>query len=234
MIDTHCHIDLHDHPLDVISKFTSSRMECVSVTMLPSHYRLSLPHLEAHDNIHASLGLHPLRALEGMRELAEFIKLSKTTEYIGEIGLDFSRDGVSTRSLQKEILAQVLPTLKGFKFVSVHSRESARELLGMLTEARVAPVCFHYFTGGPSLAQKVIQAGHYLSFNLRMLRGRHKSLLDVVPADRVLIESDSPFLSGSRVLAVSDAYSIIGKHWQVTLTDAEKLISANFSRCRTA
>ena len=234
MIDTHCHIDLHDHPIDEISKFTSRRMECVSVTMLPSHYEVSLPHLDSHDNIPASWGLHPMRAREGKRELSQFIKLSKTTEYIGEIGLDFSHDGISTKELQKELLAQILPALKGGKFVSVHSRESVTELLGMLSEARVGPVCFHYFTGGPSLAKEVVQAGHYLSFNLRMLRGRHKSLLSVVPADRVLIESDSPFLTGSPVLAVSDAYSIIAKHWEVTLPDAEKLIFGNFSRCRTA
>jgi TatD DNase family protein len=234
MIDTHCHIDLHDHPLDVISKFTSTRMECVSVTMLPSHYRLSLPHLEAHDNIHASLGLHPLRAREGKRELAEFLKLSQATEYIGEIGLDFSRDGKSTRALQEEVLAEILPTLKGGKFVSVHSRESASELLQMLSESRVAPVCFHYFTGAPSLANEVLEAGHYVSFNLRMLTGRHKSLLGVVPTDRVLIESDGPFLTKSPYLAVADAYSIVAKHWEITLSEAERLISRNFSRCRTA
>ncbi len=234
MIDTHCHVDLHDRPLDVISKFTSTRMGCVSVTMLPSHYELSLPHLDSHDDIHASLGLHPLRAREGKREIAQFIKLSKATEYIGEIGLDFSREGLPTRELQKELLAQVLPTIKGGKFVSVHSRDSARELLGMLSDARVTPVCFHYFTGGLPFAKEVVQAGHYLSFNLRMLRGRHKSLLGAVPADRVLIESDGPFLTKSPVSAVSEAYSIIAKHWEVTLPDAEELISENFLRCRTA
>ncbi|WP_052573342.1 TatD family hydrolase [Haloferula sp. BvORR071] len=234
MIDTHCHIDLHDRPLDAISKFTSRQMECVSVTMLPSHYKLSLPHLEAYDNIHASLGLHPLRAREGKRELAQFIQLAKAAEYIGEIGLDFSRDGKSTRALQEEMFAEVLPSLKGGKFVSVHSRESAKKLLEMLSEARVAPVCFHYFTGAPSLAQEVIQAGHYMSFNLRMLTGRHKSLLSQVPAERVLIESDAPFLTESPHLAVANAYSTVAKHWGITLPEAEGLISRNFLRCRTA
>lgn len=233
MIDTHCHIDLHDNPLEIISALKASEIECVATTMLPSHYRLGLPHLKQHKGIHPSLGLHPMRAREGKRELADFIILAETADYIGEIGLDFSREGNPTKNLQVENLAMILPSLKGGKFVSVHSRESVSALLTMLSDAGVAPVCFHYFTGGPMLAQEVIQAGHYFSFNHRMLNGRHKTLLNIVPQEKVLVESDSPFLSPPLVLAVYDSYLAIARQWGRSLQQTQEQISANFESCRT-
>ncbi len=234
MIDTHCHIDLHDDPVQLAQEMEASQTECVAVTMLPSHYRLGLPHLENFSRVHASLGMHPLRAMEGAKEVESFISLSKGCDFIGEVGLDFSREGKASKEIQIEILLRIMDSIRSGKFVSVHSRCAAREILDIFDDHNTGPVCFHYFTGGQKVALAAVNAGHYFSFNRRMLIGRHKALLDIIPKDRVLVESDSPFLSKSPITATKEAYSMIAEYWEIPLLDAEKVISRNFENCRTA
>ncbi len=72
MIDTHCHVDLYEDPVGLARKIEGAQSQCVAVTMLPSHFRLGLPHLAALSSVHAALGLHPLRAKEGECELDDF------------------------------------------------------------------------------------------------------------------------------------------------------------------
>ena len=234
MIDTHCHVDLYDDPIGVAQNIERAQTQCIAVTMLPSHYRFGLPHLAELARVHAALGLHPLRVTEGERELEDFISLSKASKFIGEIGLDFSAEGRSTRSRQVEILDRILPSVKGRKFVTVHSREAAPTLLQMLTEKKIGSVCFHYFTAGPTAAIHAVAAGHFFSFNRRMLKGRHSNLLDVVPRNRVLVESDGPFLTKAPITAIQDAYSLIAEHWKVPLSETVEIIAQNFMACRTA
>jgi TatD DNase family protein len=202
--------------------------------MLPNHYRLGLPHLARFHNVHAALGLHPLRAKEGQNEVDSFVSLSRRCNFIGEIGLDFSSEGKATKEIQLEIFSRIVDVVKGGKFVSVHSRDAALDLLQILDRKKVGPVCFHYFTAGPEVAAAVVEAGHYFSFNRRMLNGKHKVLLDIVPKNRVLVESDSPFLTTSPITATRDAYTTIAGYWQVSLSDATKAIAQNFAKCRTA
>jgi TatD DNase family protein len=202
--------------------------------MLPSHYRLGLPHLAPFDKVHAALGLHPLRVTEGERELGDFISQSKTCEFIGEIGLDFSPEGRSTKSKQIEVLDQILQWVKGRKFVTVHSRDAAPTLLQMLAEKGVGSVCFHYFTGGRAVVTDAIDAGHFFSVNRRMLKGRHSAFLDFVPRDRVLVESDGPFLTNAPITAMNDTYALIAERWRMSLSETVEIIVQNFDACRTA
>lgn len=234
MIDTHCHVDLHDDPIGLARQINASQTKSVAVTMLPSHYHLGLPHLKNFEAVHAALGMHPLRAKEGRDEIDEFISFSKNCDFIGEIGLDFSREGKATKEIQIDVLIRIIDAIKGKKFVSVHSRGAARELLDILDTHKTGAVCFHYFTGGPVLAATAVKGGHFFSFNQRMLDGKHKALLDTIPRERVLVESDGPFLSKSPIAATETAYSKIAETWNLSLADTVRTISKNFSNCRTA
>ncbi len=233
MIDTHCHIDLHNNPVWIAKKIQASESGCVAVTMLPSHFRLGMSHLAPFKNIHSALGLHPLRVEEGRAEVEDFVALSRRCEFIGEIGLDFSREGAQTKGLQLDVFLRIIDCVRGGKFVSVHSRGAGAELLQIMNEKKVGPVCFHYFTSGLVVAAMAVESGHYFSFNRRMLNGKHKGLLDVIPRDRVLVESDGPFLTTSPVAATKDAYKQIAEYWDVSLSEAEATIGRNFANCRT-
>lgn len=233
MIDAHCHVDLNEDPVGLARRLQGAQTECVAVTMLPSHYRMGVPHLERFHSVHAALGLHPLRAQEGENEINAFVSLAKSCTFIGEIGLDFSSEGVATKQIQLDVIHRIIDAVKGGKFVSVHSRDAAEDLLAILIRYKVGPVCFHYFTAGPTIAAAVVEAGHYFSFNRRMLNGRHKGLLSIVPRDRVLVESDSPFLTTSPVAAIKDAYATIAAFWEMSLSAGVRTIAENFARCRT-
>ena len=233
MIDTHCHIDLHDDPIGIAKKIQVTGTQCVAVTMLPSHFRLGVRHLDRFRNIHSALGLHPLRVTEGKEQIDDFVFLSRNCEFIGEIGLDYSREGVATKRLQLEVLSRIITCAKRGKFVSVHSRGAATDLLQILEDKKVGPVCFHYFTAGPDVAATVSKAGHYFSFNRRMLKSKHRELLGIIPRNRVLVESDGPFLTTSPVAATKDAYLKIAEDWGMPAPEAEAIIAKNFANCRT-
>ena len=233
MIDTHCHIDLHDNPVGMAKKIQASESGCVAVTMLPSHFRLGMRHLAPFRNIHPALGLHPLRVEEGRAELEDFVALSRSCDFIGEIGLDFSRQGAPTKELQLGVFLRIIDCVRSGKFVSVHSRGAGPKLLEIITEKEVGPVCFHYFTAGLVVAVMAVESGHYFSFNRRMLNSKHKDLLGVIPKDRVLVESDGPFLTTSPITATKDAYIKIAEYWDVSLSEAEATIARNFANCRT-
>lgn len=202
--------------------------------MLPCHYSLGVPHLKHFSRIHASLGMHPLRVTEGKREVDAFNSLSKGCEFIGEIGLDFSKEGKATRDLQIEVLLGITSSIRGGKFVSVHSRCAAQKVLEIFDDFETGPVCFHYFTDGQSVASEAVNGGHYFSFNRRMLNGKHRALLDIIPRNRVLVESDAPFLSKAPISAAKATYSMIAEHWDIPFPEAVRTISRNFINCRTA
>ena len=233
MIDTHCHIDLYDDPLELARRVEHLRITCVAVTMLPSHYKMGKRHLATLGHVHEAIGLHPLRASEAQSEIDEFLRLAKSCEFIGEVGLDFSRQGRIAKNLQIEMFSMIAQSFSGGKFVSVHSRDAFWETMNILEEKKIRPVCFHYFTGGVAAAKKIAESGHFFSFNQRMLKGRHRNLVKELPHERILVESDGPFLTSSPINAVRVVYEQIADIWEMDISRVEALISSNFSNCRT-
>jgi TatD DNase family protein len=232
-IDTHCHIDMFDDPISMAQAYERSQTVCVMPTMLPSHYQMALPHIESLRNIRPALGLHPLRAKEGYKEIVRFIDISKSVEFIGEIGLDLSNEGKRNKNFQVDVLRRILPVLGSGKFVTVHSRNAHGELSMLIDEYRVRPVCFHYFTGGQQAAVELSRMGHYFSINHRMLTSKHRSILDSVPKEKILVESDAPFLTKRPLAMVKNVYKELCKIWQISQNEIQELIALNFEKCRT-
>jgi len=97
----------------------------------------------------------------------------------------------------------------------------------------VAPVCFHYFIGGPDAAVKLVDRGHYFSINSRMLKSKHHKILDVIPKNKILVESDGPFLTKRPLLELKKVYSELGKIWNTEFKHTVDIIEKNFFKCRT-
>src|SRR5688572_29471195 len=94
-IDTHCHLDAFPSITQVLEEAPST--EVIAVTELPSRYQLLRTQLRREQGVHVALGLHPLTAARaGSFELGMLIRLLPTTDYVGEIGLDFSSHGKQT------------------------------------------------------------------------------------------------------------------------------------------
>ena len=232
-VDTHCHIDLFDDPIKTVQSYENTNTSCVMATMTPSHYQMALPHLNPYKKIMPALGMHPLRVHEGKKEIKMFIDFARSSDYIGEIGLDFSAEGKKTKEGQINVLRTILPALRDGKFITIHSRNAHEEVASLLDEYHIGPVCFHYFIGGPQAAAELAAKGHYFSINSSMLRNKHRYLADVVHHDHILVESDGPFLTKRPLTMVEHVYEELSNIWRTDKCVTEEIISLNFARCRT-
>lgn len=195
IIDTHCHFDMMPKPEGYISAKEKAGDIVIGMTNLPSHFKMGQSHLIGYKHIRLALGLHPLLAAENRKELTLFKRLVDQTSYIGEIGLDFSREGIATKNEQISVLREVLATIKGKKkIVSVHSRNAEKELLDMLCEFEINNVIFHWYSGPVDLIPSILERGFYFSINESMCRSKNgQSIIGKIPRDKILTETDAPY-----------------------------------------
>ena len=185
-----------------------SRALCISTTLeeFPDVHQLALDH----DNFWATAGVHPDN--EGVQEpsLEDLLRLGSLPRVvgIGETGLDYYRlNGRSVADMhwQRErfrIHIRAARQLK--KPLVIHTRQAADDILAILREegengsAGSAGGVFHCFTESLEVAQQALDLGFYISFSGILTFKSAQNLRDVaamVPLDRLLIETDSPYLA---------------------------------------
>jgi len=118
---------------------------------------------------------------------------------VGEIGLDYHYD-YSPRDVQHAVFAEQLDTARSLTLpVVIHTREADEDTFAMLaSEGRGVAGVFHCFTGGVERARRALDLGFYLSLAGIVTFPKATDLRDVAaycPDDRVLVETDSPFLA---------------------------------------
>jgi TatD DNase family protein len=118
---------------------------------------------------------------------------------IGECGLDYHYDN-SPRDIQRRVFESQLQLAgETGKPVVVHTREAVDDTESLVREAGTAGVrgVLHCFTGPPSLADVAIQSGWYVSFSgvVTFKKWSDDAVIQSIPADRILLESDAPYLA---------------------------------------
>ena len=204
IIDTHCHFDMMPRPEIYIRQREQAGDIVIGMTNLPKHFQMGQPHLKGYRHIRLALGLHPLRAVEGKIQLELFRRLVDQTSYIGEIGLDFSREGIATKDEQIAVLREVLTAIQGKnKIVSVHSRRAEKELLSLLCEYEIENVIFHWYSGPVDIVPSILEKGFYFSVNEAMCLSKNgQSIVNSIPKDRILTETDAPYNERSDIKVV--------------------------------
>lgn len=236
MIDTHCHVDLYSHPTEVASRANREGVLTVIVTNLPSAFEKAYPHIQNFRNIRLALGLHPLTARDHASERELFAALVDRTSFIGEIGLDFSRDGYSTRDEQVSSFEFVLRAIQEKpKFITIHSRRAESTVIELLKAATCSPVVFHWYTGPLGTLHSALNDGHYLSINPAMIQSPHgQKVIAQLPRDRVLTETDGPFVQvRGRPAEPKDVLLVekyLAKHWGQDEATVRQQIRDNFMR----
>ena len=195
IIDTHCHFDMMPKPEEYISQKEQAGDIVIGMTNLPSHFQMGQPHLRGYKHIRLALGLHPLLAAESKSEVTLFKRLVDQTSYIGEIGLDFSKEGLATRDEQVAVLQELFFAIRGKKkIVSVHSRKAEKELLALLSEYEIENVVFHWYSGSVDLIPAILGRGYYFSVNEAMCLSKNgRAIIEKIPQERVLTETDAPY-----------------------------------------
>lgn len=201
IIDTHCHFDMMPHPEAYVSAKEKAGDIVIGMTNLPSHFTMGRPFLESFRNVRLALGFHPLLVFENKGELSLFRRLVGQTSYIGEIGLDFSREGADTKDEQIIVMREILEAIHGQKkIVSVHSRRAEQTLLDLLCKYDVKNVIFHWYTGPTGLVTDIIEQGYYFSINEAMCLSKNgQEIIQRIPKDRILTETDAPYNSRNNI-----------------------------------
>lgn len=206
MIDTHCHFDMMPKPEAYIRQRELVGDIVIGMTNLPSHFQMGQPHLKGYKHIRLALGMHPLLATERKIEVPLFKRLVDQTSYIGEIGLDFSKEGYATKDDQIEVLHELLSAIRGKKkIVSVHSRKAEKELLALLCEYEIENVVFHWYSGPVDLIPDILAQGYCFSVNEAMCLSKNgRAIIEKIPRERLLTETDAPYNERTNIRAVLD------------------------------
>ena len=154
-------------------------------------------------NVYATVGVHPheVKRIEPhwYEELRQLAQQPKVVAF-GEIGLDYHYDH-SPREVQRQKFREQVVLAKSLNLpIVIHTREAQEDTMAILKEEHADSVggVFHCFSGDPWLAKEALDLGFYLSFS-GIITFRNATLLrDVirtVPNDRILIETDAPYLT---------------------------------------
>lgn len=234
MIDTHCHIDLYENPISILNECQKDGQIVIAVTNLPSHFNLGYNHVLPYKRIRLALGLHPLYAEQHKKELPLFEKYFSKTSYIGEVGLDFSREGYATKEIQIQTFKYVLSKVSGHKkLLSIHSRRAEREVLSFLKEYSIENAIFHWYSGPISLIDRIVESGYYFSINPEMIISESgKKIIDKIPLNRILTESDGPFIQvEKREIKPKDVIRVVqylSEARKININDIQVEINSNF------
>ena len=236
LIDTHCHVDRYPDPMALAEDCERQRIATVAVTQLPSHFQMAMRHIGMMQFVRPALGFHPLAVKGNEGELPLFRSLLPDVQFVGEIGLDLSREGASSQLEQLRIFRAIAAELAGNrKFVTLHSRGAEEEVADILHENDVTECVFHWFSGATKALKKVIERGHYFSINTSMVTTQKgRSLLSLVPRDRILTETDGPYIKfGGRPAKPCDVgvvLSGIADVWGVSVEKVDAHVTHNYSQ----
>lgn len=236
MLDAHCHIDRYKSPNKIALDADKRGVFTIAMTNLPSHFLAGLPHVQNIKRIRLALGMHPLVASHHMQELKLFEQSLSLTSFVGEVGLDFSREGKDTQDLQIDTFRFIAKLVSGtHKVISLHSRGAEAEILEILAEFKIKASIFHWYTGSVSSLDEAISHGHYFSVNPAMIRSeKGQQIIKRIPVDRLLTESDGPYVKNGKFSIkpwdVIEVEEYLSRIWDVPLGEVSERIWANFRR----
>lgn len=208
LFDTHTHLDNQAFEEDRQQVVARAKEEGVSLLVnigfnretIPSTLRLA----EEYDFIYAAVGWHPHDASDftekDLRWLEELAMTHPKVVAIGEMGLDYYWDN-APRSVQKEVFRQQIALAKKVKKpIIIHDRDAHRDVVDILKEEGAQEVggIMHCFGGSLEIAQECLELGFYISFGGPLTFKNAKKPKEVaaqIPLDRLLIETDSPYLT---------------------------------------
>jgi len=205
-IDSHCHInfpELSDNIKSILENMDANKIThalCVSVTLddFPGVLQLA----EQYDNIFGSVGVHP--DYEDIKEpsVDQLVSLSKHSNVvaIGETGLDYFRLKGDLSWQRERFRVHIRSAIKSGLPLIIHTRNAQDDTINIMKDegADIAGGVMHCFTESYDMAKKAIDQNFYISFSGIITFKNAQDLRDIVkkvPIDRILIETDSPYLA---------------------------------------
>ena len=206
LVDSHCHIDFEDFAgriPEVLANMRAARVGyalCVSVTLEAFPNVLALA--QAHANVFASVGVHPDYPDVAPVTVAALVERAADPRVvaIGETGLDYYRLTGDLEWQRERFRTHIRAARAGGKPLIIHTRAAAADTIRIMREesAGEAGGVMHCFTESQAVADAALAMGFYISFSGIVTFKSAEDLRSVarnVPLDRLLVETDSPYLS---------------------------------------
>ena len=203
LIDTHAHLTderFDQDRTEVIKRAkTAGVSKIIEIACEPQYWQKALDLAAENDGIYCALGIHPQDARlcepNVLEDLERFARLPGTVA-IGETGLDYYHEN-SPRQKQREVFIKHIElSLKIDKPIIIHCREAYPDLMDILKGMKFRGVV-HCFSGSTKDAEKLIEMGFYIGIDGPVTYPRAEELrktAEALPPERILIETDSPYL----------------------------------------
>ena len=256
LIDTHCHIHEASYPLDAndvivrAHKAGVMQMICVGTSEISS--RESIEFASKHDNVFASIGIHPYYAKDGIGSLNQLIDQSLVNSKnklvaIGEIGLDYYNNDSPIDDQIKILKEQIELALKYDLPIIFHVRDAYDDFWKVLDsfqsniEQTGRPIrgVVHCFTDNIKNASEALKRGFYIGVNgisTFTKEESQKAMFASLPIDKIILETDAPFLTPNPLRGkvkvnepafVKDIAEFNGAIRQITFDEVANTTTAN-------
>ena len=249
VVDSHCHLDFEDFDLDLDQVVKRAETAGVSIIVTictkPENLQKVLKIVKKFPNIYFAAGSHPLNTkAQDWFTREQLLELTTNSKMIGigETGLDYFYSAKNANEQKRHFRLHINLARECALPLIVHSRSADKDMIAILSdELKRGPFdcVLHCFSSGMELAQLAVKSGFYLSISgiavfSKSVNLRH--ILSQVPLNRILIETDSPYLApppfrGKRnePSYVALTARIMAKHLGVSEITFRTITTENFS-----
>lgn len=231
--DMHIHIDYFKNFKQMYDSFERNNIYALFVTNLPEIFQKCKNEFPDSKYVKLGLGYNPQLAEKYKFNKELFDAMLPSTKYVGEVGLDYSKEYIHTKIEQQKAFDYIcFESAKAEKIMSIHSRGAEADVLSMLIDNKVEYAVFHWYSGNKEIAYKIVEQGYYFSVNYSMLVSKKGfEIIKSIPIDRILIETDAPFgktnLKGNQY-NLAEIYTQFAK--KLDLNQFDEIIYKNLSR----
>ncbi len=207
LVDSHCHLnfpELKDRIPEVLQTAEEHGVQLLqTICTKLSEFDEVQSIAAANENVFCSVGIHPHEADKEQTTKDELVKLTQRAKVIGigETGLDYYYEYSDRESQQTQFREHIAASRETGLPLIVHTRDAEEDTVAILKEetARGAfPFLIHCFTGTQFLADEALKLGGYISISGIVTfkkAGELRDVVQTVPVERLLVETDSPFLA---------------------------------------
>ncbi len=248
MIDTHCHLTdprLFDQLDAVLSRAQAAGVEkMVTIGTDLGDAKAAIAVCRNRSNIRCAVGIHPNYSANAVvADVAELRDLQHDPSVvaIGEMGLDYFHKHATPQHQRQIFEAQLALAADLNRPIIIHCREAVDDTLAVLKSFPIVPAVVHCFTGTIDEAARIVAAGYLLGFTGVITFKRNDDLREVVrrtPMDRILVETDAPYLSPEPVRNVKTnepsfvmhTAAMVAKVKGVSLEEIDRITTENALR----
>ena len=209
IIDSHCHLDfdpLFNNLSNVIKRAEDNGVKyLLTISTTDQSFKSILSIINGHKNVFGSYGIHPHETKNyknlKTQKIIENLNLNKKLIGVGETGLDFYYNHSDKKNQKECFIKHIQASQESSKTLIVHSRSADVDMLDILSSEiknKNFNILMHCFTGNKDFAHKLLDLNCYFSASGIITFKKNHDLVDTfksIPNDKILIETDSPYLS---------------------------------------